>query len=103
MRLNQNRVSISLFSILAVLVTPLIAAGQTPTIDHQIVDCSAARNPTNPESKIISGGVLNGKAVYLAKPEFPAAAYAVGARGSVQVSVLIDESGSISPVGRGYP
>ena len=44
--------------------------------------------------KTVSGGVLNGKAMDLAKPTYPAAAKAVRAGGSVAVQVLIDEDGS---------
>lgn len=43
----------------------------------------------------ISGGVLNGKATYLAKPAYPAIAKSVRASGSVQVQVTIDESGNV--------
>jgi protein TonB len=45
--------------------------------------------------KTISGGVLNGKAVSLPKPAYPAAARAVRAAGSVSVQVLIDEQGRV--------
>jgi len=52
--------------------------------------------PPKPKpTKPISGGVLNGKAVSLAKPPYPAAARAVRASGSVNVQVTIDESGSV--------
>jgi TonB family protein len=43
----------------------------------------------------ISGGVLNGKAVTLAKPEYSPAARAVRAAGAVNVQVTIDEQGNI--------
>ena len=42
------------------------------------------------------GGIVNDKAIYLAKPEFPAAAKAVGAEGLVNVQVTIDEEGNVS-------
>jgi len=45
--------------------------------------------------KTISGGVLNGKAISLPKPAYPAAARAVRASGAVQVQVLIDETGKV--------
>jgi TonB family protein len=45
--------------------------------------------------KQISGGVLNGKAVSLAKPVYPAAARAVGAAGAVNVKVTVDEEGNV--------
>ena len=49
--------------------------------------------------------MLNGKAISLPKPAYPPAARAVRASGSVQVQVLIDETGrviSASPAG-GHP
>lgn len=53
-----------------------------------------------PEPKVepkrtVSLGVINGKAEYLAKPPYPAAAKAVRATGAVNVQVLIDEQGKI--------
>jgi TonB family protein len=43
----------------------------------------------------VSGGVLNGKATYLAKPAYPAIARSAHASGAVNVQVLIDESGNV--------
>lgn len=43
----------------------------------------------------VSGGVLNGSATRLPKPNYSPAAKAVGAQGQVKVQVLIDESGSV--------
>lgn len=48
-----------------------------------------------PAPKTVSGGVLNGKATSLPKPQYPAAAKAVRAGGAVSVQVLISESGSV--------
>lgn len=45
--------------------------------------------------KIVSGGVLNGKAITLPKPPYPAAAKAVKASGTVVVQVVIDEQGNV--------
>jgi TonB family protein len=45
--------------------------------------------------KIVSKGVINGSAVYLAKPEFPATAKAVGASGAVSIQVTINEEGNV--------
>lgn len=42
-----------------------------------------------------SGGVLNGKAVALPVPSYPAAARAVGAQGKVTVQVTLDETGKV--------
>jgi TonB family protein len=43
----------------------------------------------------ISGGVLNGKAISLPQPEYPAAAKAAGAAGTVVVRITIDEQGNV--------
>ncbi|MEZ5429035.1 MAG: TonB family protein [Pyrinomonadaceae bacterium] len=43
----------------------------------------------------VSGGVLNGKAVSLPTPPYPAAARAVRAQGAVNVQVIIDENGNV--------
>jgi protein TonB len=43
----------------------------------------------------ISGGVLNGKAVHLVTPSYPAIARSAHAAGSVTVQVLIDENGHV--------
>jgi len=48
-----------------------------------------------PVPKIVSGGVVNGKAVNLVKPPYPPAARAVHASGTVNVQVTIDENGSV--------
>lgn len=45
--------------------------------------------------KRISKGVVNGQAINLPVPEYPAAARAVAAAGSVNVAVVIDEHGSV--------
>jgi TonB family protein len=51
--------------------------------------------PMKPISKTISGGILNGRAISLPDPRYPAAAKAVQASGSVSVQVLIDETGRV--------
>ncbi len=47
------------------------------------------------EPRIVSGGVVNGAAISLPKPEYPAAARAVRASGAVSIKVLIDFDGLI--------
>jgi TonB family protein len=47
------------------------------------------------EAKSIKGGVLNGKAISLPKPEYPAEARAAGIEGMVFVDVEIDEAGTV--------
>jgi TonB family protein len=48
-----------------------------------------------PTPKLIAGGVVNGKAINLVKPKYPAPALAVGATGLVNVQVIIDENGNV--------
>ncbi len=43
----------------------------------------------------VAGGVLNGKALSLPRPDYPASARAVGASGAVTIEILIDEFGSV--------
>jgi hypothetical protein len=43
----------------------------------------------------INGGIVNGKAVYLAKPDYPRAAHAERAGGVVNVHIVIDEKGVV--------
>jgi outer membrane biosynthesis protein TonB len=47
------------------------------------------------DANTINKGVVNGSAIVLAKPKFPPTARAVGASGSVQVLVTIDEDGYV--------
>ncbi len=57
------------------------------------LNVSAQTAPT--AVKQVSAGVVNGKAITLAKPAYPAAARAVGAQGAVNVKVTIDEEGNV--------
>jgi TonB family protein len=50
---------------------------------------------TPTESDPISGGVLNSKATNLVTPQYPVAAKAVRASGTVNVQVTVDESGNV--------
>ena len=53
--------------------------------------------PVEPKvpAKPVSLGVVNGKATYLAKPPYPAAAKQIRVGGAVNVQVLIDEKGNV--------
>jgi TonB family protein len=65
--------------------TPSDKKGETP-----------APTPDAPGKKApISGGVLNGKAITLPRPEYPAEARAARASGTVVVQVTIDEYGNV--------
>jgi TonB family protein len=50
---------------------------------------------TNKPSQTINGGVVNGKAVSLVKPEYPPEASKEKISGAVNVLVVIDESGNV--------
>jgi protein TonB len=51
--------------------------------------------PPAPPRAPISGGVLNGKAISLPKPAYPAIARTAHASGTVVVQVVIDENGNV--------
>ena len=74
--------------------TPVPAAAETTggTLNYQGEVVPSV--PGNVPQKI-SGGVLNGKAISLPKPAYPAAAQAVKAGGAVNVQVTINETGDI--------
>ena len=59
----------------------------------------AAGPPTNADDSLprapLTGGVLNGRAIKLAKPSYPSAAREARVSGTVTVQVLIDETGKV--------
>lgn len=62
----------------------------------EIADEPPPPKPTpTPRTAPISGGVLNGKAVRLVTPPYPAIARSAHAGGQVTVQVLIDENGNV--------
>ncbi|MBX3282497.1 MAG: energy transducer TonB [Acidobacteria bacterium] len=69
-------------------------AGGDPNGDDDLGAPPAKPTP-KPVPKTVSGGVLNGKAVNLVQPRYPATARAMHAAGTVTVQVLIDESGNV--------
>jgi len=48
-----------------------------------------------PKNTIVSGGILNGKAIFKPAPQYPAIAKAARASGLVTVQILVDESGQV--------
>jgi TonB family protein len=56
---------------------------------------AAQTQPNKEMPKHIEKGVINGSAVMLIKPEYPAAAKAVNASGTVSVQVTVDEEGNV--------
>ncbi len=73
--------------------TPTAKPTPKPTID-EITPPTPKPTPTRPLGPI-SGGVLNGKATSLPKPQYPPAARAANAKGSVSVQVMVDENGNV--------
>lgn len=53
------------------------------------------KRPSLSSVKVISGGVLNGRAISLPRPPYPAIARAARASGTVSVQVTIDEEGNV--------
>lgn len=54
-----------------------------------------AENGAESQPKQINGGVINGRAKRLPRPDYPPAAHAVRASGAVSVQVQIDEQGEV--------
>ncbi|MEP7075401.1 MAG: TonB family protein [Acidobacteriota bacterium] len=57
------------------------------------IDSSDSDKPAR--VRTVNGGVLNGKAIRLPHPAYPAGAKSVNAGGAVSVKVLVDESGNV--------
>lgn len=83
----------------------VMVEGETPpdfTINNNEVPYDNSNNAnqgtdnTGKKSKVISGGVLNGKAISLPPPTYPPVAKAAKAEGTVVVQVLVDEEGKVT-------
>jgi protein TonB len=80
---------------------PMPAGPGAGTVVGAPTKVQIADEPPPPEAKPtpraapISGGVLNGKAISLPKPAYPAIARAAHASGTVVVQVVIDENGNV--------
>jgi TonB family protein len=73
--------------------TPKPTQTTRPTPTPESASTPEATPP--PRRAPISGGVLNGKAISLPKPAYPAIARAARASGTVTVQVTVDESGKV--------
>jgi TonB family protein len=73
--------------------SPTLLSGTPVKVKGQIVYNFVV--DSHDPSKLISGGILNGKAISLPHPEYPQAAAAVRASGAVSVQVTIDENGNV--------
>jgi TonB family protein len=58
-------------------------------------ETTAGANLAPEKRKPIPGGVLNGKAIVLPKPDYPTDAKTAGAAGAVAVQVTVDETGMV--------
>lgn len=58
-------------------------------------DPELVQSRIKPPGDLVSGGLLNGKALSLSKPEYPPIARASHASGTVVVRVIIDEEGKV--------
>ena len=54
-----------------------------------------AADPNPPPKAQVHGGILNGRAVKLVKPSYPAEAHTAGASGQVTVQIVFDEAGKV--------
>lgn len=54
-----------------------------------------AGDTNTPPRMPISAGIMNGRAIKLPKPEYPRAARAAGAAGTVKVQIMFDETGKV--------
>lgn len=70
------------------------APGSIPASNHNSA-ASVPPPPKPPIPKVVSGGVLNGKAISKPQPAYPAIAKAAKASGNVTVQVTVDESGNV--------
>ena len=52
--------------------------------------------PRSASAPVVSGGIIDGKALSKPAPVYPSAAVAAGVSGTVHVRVLLDESGRVS-------
>lgn len=103
------------FSAVCLIVYALIVCMTSIEAQRETVVKSSKRNykaqslrkkaKTKRKPQIISTGIVNGKAMNLVKPEFPATARAVGIYGMVSVAVLIDENGDVleASASNGHP
>jgi TonB family protein len=71
------------------------AAGGDIPVNVNRSEPSPTPRPIPPQRTVVSGGVLNGKAVSKPPPAYPPIAKAARASGTVTVQVLVDESGRV--------
>lgn len=80
------------------IMAPEVAAAEQPinANDRKQADATAkVAHAVTGKRDPISGGVLNGKAISLPKPDYPDEAKSAGVEGVVVISVTIDEQGNV--------
>jgi protein TonB len=93
---TENRVVIGGPPVVGTGTGPATGGGGAPVVDEPPPPPpKAAPTPAPVPKAPISGGVLNGKAISLPKPAYPAVAKAARQTGTVTVQVTIDENGSV--------
>lgn len=76
--------------------TPGQPVPETPSEPKEEGKSEAPAATTAGQRSPISGGVLNGRAIVLPRPDYPAEARAARAAGTVVVQVVIDEYGNVT-------
>ncbi len=67
-----------------------------PTEPDPVIEPPSIKKPAETKPALVrSEGPINGKATYLPKPPYPAAAIALNIQGKVDVQVMIDETGKV--------
>jgi protein TonB len=70
--------------------------GSAPVVKSDDEPPPPPPKPTpEPKKTVVSGGVLNGKAISKPQPQYPPIAKAARASGTVTVQILVDESGRV--------
>ena len=65
------------------------------SIKSTVAPPTVVADPNPPPEARVAGGVLNGRAVKLVKPGYPAEAQKAGASGQVTVQIVFDEDGKV--------
>jgi hypothetical protein len=83
---------LALILVVFVIVTPFVSAQTKPNSGG---DKRSPRAKTKKPARIISLGVLNGRAIDLVTPEYPAAGLLLNVYGQVEGAVVLDEDGHV--------
>ncbi len=79
-----------------VAVAGVISAPSASLAESVSPQLLAIQSASNQQTTVVSGGVINGKAVNLVQPYYPPAGKAIRANGAVNVQIVIDENGSVA-------